>query len=58
MVMNDFKLNKINIMRKERFFTINKDGKVEILWLDDKQQIELYEEIRKSMEKERWKKER
>lgn len=36
---------------KERFFTIDEDGKVEILWLDVKEQINLNEEIKKSMEK-------
>lgn len=41
-----------NGKEKERFFTINKDGKVEILWLDVKEQIKLNDEIRKSKKNE------
>ena len=42
---------KLNRKEIEKFHTIDKDGKFEILELNIKQQIKLNDEIRKSMEK-------
>ena len=49
--MKKIKKMKLNRKEIERFFTINKDGKSEFIWLNKKQQIKLNDEIRKSMEK-------